>query len=109
MIRAYKGGTKKATHKSTLSYWKKYLSVKESLPSRCLSLLYDASVCKLFTFQFACAGLKHQTITKYFAQSLHKHKFSTSTLASAWQRFGLTFHHEFLHARHVVNVDFNVY
>ncbi|XP_057765234.1 uncharacterized protein LOC130985999 [Salvia miltiorrhiza] len=34
MIRAYKGGTKKATHKSTLPYWKKYLSVKESLPSR---------------------------------------------------------------------------
>ncbi|KAH6836667.1 hypothetical protein C2S53_005418 [Perilla frutescens var. hirtella] len=34
MVRAYKGGTKKATHKSTLPYWKKYLSVKESLPSR---------------------------------------------------------------------------
>ncbi|KAL8461862.1 hypothetical protein ACS0TY_033092 [Phlomoides rotata] len=34
MVRAYKGGTKKATHKSTLLYWKKYLSVKESLPSR---------------------------------------------------------------------------
>lgn len=34
MVRSYKGGTKKATHKSTLSYWKKYLSVKESLPSR---------------------------------------------------------------------------
>ncbi|GFP99273.1 hypothetical protein PHJA_002071300 [Phtheirospermum japonicum] len=34
MIRAYKGGTKKATHKSTLQYWTKYLSVKESLPSR---------------------------------------------------------------------------
>lgn len=34
MVRAYKGGTKKATHKSTLQYWKKYLSVRESLPSR---------------------------------------------------------------------------
>ncbi|KAI3456664.1 hypothetical protein Pfo_013327 [Paulownia fortunei] len=34
MVRAYKGGTKKATHKSTLPYWKKYLCVKESLPSR---------------------------------------------------------------------------
>ncbi|GER52779.1 hypothetical protein STAS_30265 [Striga asiatica] len=34
MVRAYKGGTKKATHKSTLPYWRKYLSVKESLPSR---------------------------------------------------------------------------
>ncbi|XP_042011197.1 uncharacterized protein LOC121759610 [Salvia splendens] len=34
MIRAYKGGPKKATHKSTLPYWKKYLSIKESLPSR---------------------------------------------------------------------------
>ncbi|KAK6123888.1 hypothetical protein DH2020_042379 [Rehmannia glutinosa] len=34
MVRAYKGGTKKATHKSTLPYWKKYLAVKESLPSR---------------------------------------------------------------------------
>ncbi|KAL6546966.1 hypothetical protein OROMI_022687 [Orobanche minor] len=34
MVRAYKGGTKKAAHKSTLPYWKKYLSVKESLPSR---------------------------------------------------------------------------
>ncbi|KAK2972044.1 hypothetical protein RJ640_005064 [Escallonia rubra] len=34
MVRAYKGGTKKATHKSTLPYWRRYLSVKESLPSR---------------------------------------------------------------------------
>lgn len=34
VVRAYKGGTKKATHKSTLQYWKQYLSVKESLPSR---------------------------------------------------------------------------
>ncbi|KAF7141676.1 hypothetical protein RHSIM_Rhsim06G0242900 [Rhododendron simsii] len=34
IVRAYKGGTKKATHKSTLLYWRRYLSVKESLPSR---------------------------------------------------------------------------
>ncbi|KAK7243803.1 hypothetical protein RIF29_38615 [Crotalaria pallida] len=34
IIRAYKGGTKKATHKSTLQYWKGYLSVKENFPSR---------------------------------------------------------------------------
>ncbi|KAL7088341.1 hypothetical protein ACP275_13G121800 [Erythranthe tilingii] len=34
MVRAYKGSIKKATHKSTLPYWRKYLSVKESLPSR---------------------------------------------------------------------------
>ncbi|KAI4333275.1 hypothetical protein L6164_018107 [Bauhinia variegata] len=34
IVRAYKGGTKKATHKSTLPYWKRYLSVKESLPCR---------------------------------------------------------------------------
>ncbi|KAL5568356.1 hypothetical protein UlMin_024931 [Ulmus minor] len=34
IVRAYKGGTKKATHKSTLPYWQRYLSVKESLPSR---------------------------------------------------------------------------
>ncbi|KAJ6982748.1 uncharacterized protein [Populus alba] len=34
VVRAYNGGTKKATHKSTLQYWKQYLSVKESLPSR---------------------------------------------------------------------------
>uniref|UniRef100_A0A2P2JCI2 Transglycosylase SLT domain-containing protein n=1 Tax=Rhizophora mucronata TaxID=61149 RepID=A0A2P2JCI2_RHIMU len=34
IVRAYKGGTKKATHKSTLQYWKQYLSVKESLPFR---------------------------------------------------------------------------
>ncbi|KAI5440763.1 hypothetical protein KIW84_010292 [Lathyrus oleraceus] len=34
MIRAYKGGTKKATHKSTLRYWKSYLAVKESFPCR---------------------------------------------------------------------------
>ncbi|KAA8523421.1 hypothetical protein F0562_009844 [Nyssa sinensis] len=34
IVRAYKGGTKKATHKSTLQYWRRYLSVKESLPSR---------------------------------------------------------------------------
>ncbi|KAL6998873.1 hypothetical protein U1Q18_000040 [Sarracenia purpurea var. burkii] len=34
IVRAYKGGTKKATSKSTLQYWRRYLSVKESLPSR---------------------------------------------------------------------------
>lgn len=34
MVRSYHGGVKKATHKSTLPYWKRYLSVKESLPSR---------------------------------------------------------------------------
>ncbi|CAI0555478.1 unnamed protein product [Linum tenue] len=34
VVRAYHGGTKKATHKSTLQHWKRYLSVKESLPSR---------------------------------------------------------------------------
>lgn len=34
VIRAYRCGTKKATHKSTLNYWKLYLSVKETLPSR---------------------------------------------------------------------------
>ncbi|KAI9159815.1 hypothetical protein LWI28_002179 [Acer negundo] len=34
IVRAYKGGTKKATHKSTLPYWKRYVSVKESLPTR---------------------------------------------------------------------------
>ncbi|XP_052179214.1 uncharacterized protein LOC127792653 isoform X2 [Diospyros lotus] len=34
IVRAYKGGTDKATHKSTLEYWRRYLSVKERLPSR---------------------------------------------------------------------------
>ncbi|XP_057950162.1 uncharacterized protein LOC131145098 isoform X2 [Malania oleifera] len=34
VVRSYKGGAKKATHKSTLPYWRRYLSVKESLPSR---------------------------------------------------------------------------
>ncbi|MBA0668233.1 hypothetical protein Goklo_001167, partial [Gossypium klotzschianum] len=35
MVRAYKGGTKKATHKSTLPYWKRYISVKETFTPRC--------------------------------------------------------------------------
>lgn len=34
VIRAYRGGTKKATHKSTLDCWKRYISVKQSLPAR---------------------------------------------------------------------------
>ncbi|XP_061350599.1 uncharacterized protein LOC133295761 [Gastrolobium bilobum] len=34
IVRAYKGGPKKAIHKSTLRYWKSYLSVKESFSSR---------------------------------------------------------------------------
>ncbi|XP_020531574.1 uncharacterized protein LOC18447898 isoform X2 [Amborella trichopoda] len=34
VVRAYYGGPKKATHKSTTGYWKHYLSVKQSLPSR---------------------------------------------------------------------------
>ncbi|KAM6582848.1 hypothetical protein CsatB_009850 [Cannabis sativa] len=34
VVRAYRGGTKKATHKSTMSSWQRYLSVKESFPSR---------------------------------------------------------------------------
>lgn len=34
IVRAFNGGTKKATHKSTLPYWRRYISIKESLPSR---------------------------------------------------------------------------
>ncbi|XP_044467975.1 uncharacterized protein LOC123197703 [Mangifera indica] len=34
IVRAYNGGTKRATHKSTLPYWKRYISVRDSLPSR---------------------------------------------------------------------------
>ncbi|XP_052207883.1 uncharacterized protein LOC127811758 isoform X2 [Diospyros lotus] len=34
MVRAYKGGIKKATDKSTLNYWNQYLAVKECLPPR---------------------------------------------------------------------------
>lgn len=44
VVRAYNGGTKKATHKSTLPYWKRYLAVKESLPSRLLFLFSDCSL-----------------------------------------------------------------
>ncbi|XP_062093103.1 uncharacterized protein LOC133798682 isoform X2 [Humulus lupulus] len=48
VVRAYRGGTKKATHKSTMPYWQRYLSVKESFPSRkCFEdgmSLNDASV-----------------------------------------------------------------
>ncbi|XP_027192960.1 uncharacterized protein [Cicer arietinum] len=40
MVRAYRGGTKKVTHKSTLPYWKSYLSVKESF--RCRKSLDDS-------------------------------------------------------------------
>ncbi|KAK9275684.1 hypothetical protein L1049_022951 [Liquidambar formosana] len=41
VVRAYRGGTKKATHKSTLAYWRRYLSVKGSLPSRWLFMFHD--------------------------------------------------------------------
>ncbi|MED6199839.1 hypothetical protein PIB30_079637 [Stylosanthes scabra] len=34
IVRAYKGGTKKVTHKSTLQFWKSYLLSKENFPSR---------------------------------------------------------------------------
>lgn len=34
VVRAFKGTVKKVNHKSTLPYWRRYLSVKESLPSR---------------------------------------------------------------------------
>ncbi|KAL5731354.1 hypothetical protein ACHQM5_004092 [Ranunculus cassubicifolius] len=34
VVRAYRLGPKKATHKSTLDYWQRYLSVKHTLPSR---------------------------------------------------------------------------
>ncbi|XP_015876141.2 uncharacterized protein LOC107412838 isoform X1 [Ziziphus jujuba] len=42
VVRSYKGGTKKAIHKSTLPYWQRYLMVKDSLPFRKL-LLNEAS------------------------------------------------------------------
>lgn len=41
VVRAFKGGTKKATQKSTMPYWQRYLCVKESLPSRWFSLSYN--------------------------------------------------------------------
>lgn len=34
VLRAYKGGINKATHKSTMDYFLRYLSAKESLPSK---------------------------------------------------------------------------
>ncbi|MED6159007.1 hypothetical protein PIB30_038316 [Stylosanthes scabra] len=34
IVRAYKGGTKKVSHKSTLQFWKSYLLSKENFPSR---------------------------------------------------------------------------
>ncbi|XP_031394359.1 uncharacterized protein LOC116205744 isoform X2 [Punica granatum] len=34
VVRAYRGGTKKATHKPTLPYWKRYLLVKETFSTR---------------------------------------------------------------------------
>ncbi|KMZ73941.1 hypothetical protein ZOSMA_139G00190 [Zostera marina] len=34
VVRAYKGGPKKARHKSTLGYFQRYLSIKQSLPPR---------------------------------------------------------------------------
>ncbi|KAI3979203.1 hypothetical protein MKX01_017028 [Papaver californicum] len=34
VVRAYRGGPKKANHKSKLDYWRRYLLVKQSLPSR---------------------------------------------------------------------------
>ncbi|KAI3414918.1 SLT domain-containing protein [Psidium guajava] len=48
VVRAYRGGTKKATHKSTLPYWKRYLSVKETFTARkafdCGALMSHPSV-----------------------------------------------------------------
>ncbi|CAN8293107.1 unnamed protein product [Cochlearia groenlandica] len=41
VVRAYNGGTKKATNKSTLQYWKRYLAVKDCLPSRLLFRFFD--------------------------------------------------------------------
>lgn len=39
VIRAYKGGIKKATHKSTADFFQRYLSIKQSLlPKRLLNL-----------------------------------------------------------------------
>lgn len=52
MIRAYKGGTKKATHKSTLRYWKSYLAVKESFPCRCFLIFLVGNCC-----MYACNAL----------------------------------------------------
>lgn len=49
VVRAYNGGTKKATHKSTLPYWKRYLAVKDCLPSRLLFLFSDCSFCLVST------------------------------------------------------------
>ncbi|KAF4388989.1 hypothetical protein F8388_026718 [Cannabis sativa] len=52
VVRAYRGGTKKATHKSTMSSWQRYLSVKESFPSR-HSLVIRTSLKRSFQTQIA--------------------------------------------------------
>ncbi|KAL5977502.1 hypothetical protein ACLOJK_021849 [Asimina triloba] len=41
VVRAYHGGTQKATHKSTLDYWQNYLTAKESLPHKRLQRIID--------------------------------------------------------------------
>ncbi|PIA37696.1 hypothetical protein AQUCO_03000324v1 [Aquilegia coerulea] len=38
VVRAYRRGPKKATHKSTLDYWQRYISVKQNLPARKMSV-----------------------------------------------------------------------
>ncbi|KAK6947205.1 Transglycosylase SLT domain 1 [Dillenia turbinata] len=63
IVRAYKGGTKKATHKSTLQFWQRYLAVKQSLPSRKIfedgPSLQDSSVSRLAVSQNSGAELTY--------------------------------------------------
>ncbi|KAF9599469.1 hypothetical protein IFM89_038563, partial [Coptis chinensis] len=44
VVRTYRFGPKKATHKSTLDYWQRYLSVKQNLPTRRKNIDSDSSV-----------------------------------------------------------------
>lgn len=92
VVRAYSGGTKKATSKSTLPYWRRYLSVKASLPSRKkfedAPLLNAASACittvpknsgELFTYWDSRASLEdmeamwnHPDVVKEWTKSKEK-------------------------------------
>ncbi|KAK8479266.1 hypothetical protein V6N11_064494 [Hibiscus sabdariffa] len=66
IIRAYKGGTKKATHKSTLPYWKRYLSVKETFTPRYKKNSDGPAIAQVLTSTTAPVPLDSEDVCLYW-------------------------------------------
>ncbi|XP_047335294.1 uncharacterized protein LOC124938821 [Impatiens glandulifera] len=79
IVRAFKGGPKKATDKTTLDYWKRYLAAKESLPSR---KVFDVGVA--MNDPSASVAPNHHPSSAFSTETTWESKASPEDMLEMW-------------------------